>query len=95
MSAVAFALAQLIHTVIQLYIWVIIIVAILSFANPNPTNPTVRSIIITLFRITEPVFAWVREKMPFLIINGIDLSPIVIILGLDFLDNLIIGLLVR
>ena len=95
MSAVGFALAQLIHTVIQLYIWVIIIVAILSFANPNPTNPTVRSIIITLFRITEPVFAWVREKMPFLIINGIDLSPIVIILGLDFLDNLIIGLLVR
>jgi len=95
MSAVGFALAQLIHTVIQLYIWVIIIVAILSFANPNPTNPTVRSIIITLFRITEPVFAWVREKMPFLIINGIDLSPIAIILGLDFLDNLIIGLLVR
>ncbi len=95
MSAVGFALAQLIHTVIQLYIWVIIIVAILSFANPNPTNPTVRSIIITLFRITEPVFAWVREKMPFLVINGIDLSPIAIILGLDFLDNLIIGLLVR
>jgi len=95
MSAVGFALAQLIHTVIQLYIWVIIIVAILSFANPNPTNPTVRSIIITLFRITEPVFSWVREKMPFLVINGIDLSPIAIILGLDFLDNLIIGLLVR
>ena len=95
MSAVGFALAQLIHTVIQLYIWVIIIVAILSFANPNPTNPTVREIIITLFRITEPVFDWVREKMPFLIMNGIDLSPIAIILGLDFLDNLIIGLLVR
>ncbi len=87
MSALSFALAQLIHTVIGLYIWIVIIAAIMSFVQPNPSNPTVRSIIVTLYRISDPLFIWVRQKMPFLVINGVDLSPIAIILALEFIDN--------
>jgi YggT family protein len=44
-------------------------------------------VVQTLYRLTEPVYGWVRRKMPFLIISGIDLSPLVIILGLQFLDT--------
>jgi len=92
MSALVFALVQVIHTVINLYIWMIIIAALLSFVQPNPSNPTVRSLIVGLYRLTEPAFAWVRRKMPFVVVGGIDLSPIVILLALQFLDTFILRL---
>ncbi len=87
MSALIYALVQVLHTVIQLYIWMIIIAALLSFVQPAPSNPTVRSLILGLYRLTEPAFAWVRRKMPFVVVGGIDLSPIVILLALQFLDT--------
>jgi YggT family protein len=89
MNALIFALAQLIHTVINIYIWVIIISAFLSFVRPDPYNPIVQ----TIYRLTEPTFNWVRRKMPFLIISGIDLSPLVVILTLQFLDTFVMKLI--
>jgi YggT family protein len=89
MNALIFAIGQLIHTVINIYIWVIIIAAFLSFVGPDPYNPIVQ----TLYRLTEPVFAWVRRKLPFVILSGIDLSPIVIILGLQFIDTFVMKLI--
>lgn len=82
MSALLYALVQTIHMVITLYIWIVIIAALLSFVRPDPYNPIVQ----TLYRLTEPVFARVRKKLPFVVIGGIDLSPLVIIFGLQFLD---------
>jgi YggT family protein len=89
MNALIFAIGQLIHTVINIYIWIIIIVAFLSFVRPDPYNPIVQ----TLYRLTEPVFAWVRRKLPFVVLSGIDLSPIVIILGLQFIDTFVMKLI--
>ena len=85
MNALIFATVQLIHSVISLYIWVIIIAAVLSFVQPDPRNP----IVDVLNRLTQPAFAFVRRKMPFVIFSGIDLSPIVIIFGLQFIDTLL------
>jgi YggT family protein len=92
MSALIYALVQVLHTVINLYIWMIIIAALLSFVQPNPSNPTVRSLIVGLYRLTEPVFAWIRQKMPFVLVGGIDLSPIVVLLALQFLDTFLLRL---
>jgi len=89
MNALIFAIGQLMHTVINIYIWVIIIAAFLSFVRPDPYNPIVQ----TLSRLTEPVFAWVRRKLPFVVLSGIDLSPIVIILGLQFVDTFMLKLI--
>jgi len=89
MNALIFAIGQLMHTVINIYIWVIIIAAFLSFVRPDPYNPIVQ----TLYRLTEPVFAWVRRKLPFVVLSGIDLSPIVIILGLQFVDTFMLKLI--
>ena len=83
MSAFIYSIAQLIHTVITIYIWIVIISALLSFVRPDPSNPIVQ----TLYRLTDPVYQWLRQKMPFLIISSIDLSPLVIILGLQFIDT--------
>jgi YggT family protein len=89
MNALIFAIGQLMHTVISIYIWVIIIAAFLSFVRPDPYNPIVQ----TLNRLTEPAFAWVRRKLPFVVLSGIDLSPIVIILGLQFVDTFMLKLI--
>ncbi len=84
MNALVFAIAQLIHSIISLYIWVVIIASLLSFIQLDPRNPIVE----ILNRLTQPAFAFVRQKMPFVVFSGIDLSPIVIIFGLQFIDTL-------
>lgn len=84
MSALIFAIVQLLHSVINLYIWVVVIAAVLSFVQLDSRN----SIVEILNRLTLPVFQFVRQKMPFVVISGIDLSPIVIIFGLQFIDTL-------
>ena len=68
-----------------LYIWIIIIASFLSFVRPDPHNPIVQM----LYRLTEPVFAFIRKKMPFVLVAGMDLSPLVIIFGLQFIDIII------
>lgn len=76
---------NLIHTIMTLYIWIVIISAFLSFVRPDPNNPIVQ----TLSRLTEPVFEFIRRKMPFVVMGGVDLSPLVIIFGLQFIDIII------
>ncbi len=80
---------NLIHTLMTLYIWVIIIASFLSFVRPDPYNPIVQ----TLYRLTEPAFAFVRKKMPFVVFSGIDLSPLVIIIGLQIIDIIVRNIL--
>jgi len=88
MNALFIAIIQLIHSVINMYIWVVIIASVLSFIQLDPRNPIVE----VLNRLTQPVFSFVRQKLPFVVFSGIDLSPIVIILGLQFIDTLLLGL---
>jgi len=75
----------LVRSIGTLYIWIIIIAAFLSFVRPDPQNPIVQ----VLYRLTEPVFAFIRKKLPFVVMGGIDLSPLVIIFGLQFIDIII------
>jgi len=81
------ALLTLISQVIELYIWVIIAAAILSWLQAfdviNPRNRFVYSIVYALYRLTEPVYAQIRRVVP--TFGGLDLSPIIVILGLSFL----------
>ncbi len=83
MNALIYALVQTIHSVINIYIWIVIIAALLSFVRPDPYNPVVQM----LNKLTEPVMSFIRSKMPFVVFSGIDLSPLVVILGLQLVDN--------
>ena len=83
MNALIYSIVQLLHTVITVYIWIVIISALLSFVRPDPSNPIVQ----TLYRLTEPVYALIRRKMPFLVQGGLDLTPLVIIFALQFFDT--------
>ncbi len=81
------ALATVLDMVLSLYMWIIIIRALLSWVNPDPYNPIVRF----LYNITEPVLSRIRRVLPPL--GGIDLSPLVAILGIVFLKQFLIPVL--
>jgi len=63
---------------INIYIWVIIIAALLSFVNPDPYNPIVQ----LLHRVTQPAYSLTRRfiRTNF---NGIDLAPLFIVIVLQ------------
>lgn len=75
------AIAVVIDAVLSIYFWIVIISALLSWVNPDPYNPIVR----ILRNLTEPVFMRLRRWAPFLIIGGLDLTPLVVLLGIQFL----------
>lgn len=83
------ALAQLFHTIIQLYILVIIARAVISWLGNIPPNP----LVMIIFRLTDPLFRFIHRRMPFLIVGGIDITPMIIVFALYLLDNLVIGLM--
>ncbi len=82
------AIAQILGMVINIYIWVIIIAALISWVRPDPNNPIVQ----ILYKLTEPVYAFIRRYIP-TTIGGIDLSPIIVILGLQFLNLFLVKVL--
>ena len=88
MSLIINSLLSVAILIINIYIWIVIIAALISFVNPDPYNPVVQF----LRRATEPVFGFIRQKMPFVVINGIDLSPIVVIFALNILIAILSGL---
>ncbi len=84
------ALAKILSIVLTLYMWVIIIRAIISWVNPDPFNPIVR----ILYQITEPVLWRIRRLIP-LNFGGIDFSPIILILVIIFLQNFLVNSLME
>ncbi|HMD73466.1 MAG TPA: YggT family protein [Steroidobacteraceae bacterium] len=84
----------LILTLIDLYIYVLIAAAVMSwliaFNVVNSHNPTVGMIWDFLYRVTEPALRPIRNVLPGL--GGIDISPVILIIGLLFLKQLIVWL---
>jgi YggT family protein len=91
------AIANLISTVIGLYMWAVIISVVLTwlvqFNVINTSNRMVYQIGDFLYRITEPAIRPIRQLVPS--IGGLDLSPLIVILILGFLQQFIPGLLLR
>lgn len=83
-NAFIITLAQFLQEILYIYMWIVIIAAVITWIEPNPYNPIVRF----LYSVTEPVFDWVREHLPVLF-GGMDLSPIVVIFAIMFLQRLI------
>ena len=82
----------LVLTVIDLYMWVVIISVVLSwlvsFNVVNTSNRVVYMIGDFTHRFTEPALRRIRRYIPNL--GGMDISPVVLILGLIFLQRLIL-----
>ena len=74
------AIAGLLDIVLWIYLWVMVIRAVISWFSPDPYNTLVQM----LYRVTEPVLDPIRSRMPFRF--GLDLSPLIVILIIYFLQ---------
>jgi YggT family protein len=78
------AIAYVLDKTLDIYMYIIIGRAIISWVNPDPYNPIVRF----LYKATEPVLYRVRRILPDM--GGVDLSPLVVILAIYFLKAFIV-----
>lgn len=82
------AVATLLDMVLTLYMWIIIIRALISWVNPDPYNPIVQFLI----KATEPVLGPIRRLIPMGRI-GIDISPIIVLFLIIFIKQALISTL--
>lgn len=79
------AVAVILDILLTIYMWIIIIRALISWVNPDPYNPIVR----ILYSLTEPVLSPIRRVIGFRV--GIDFSPMIVILLILFLRYFLIA----
>lgn len=75
------ALAVILDKVLYLYNIIMFIAVLVTWVRPDPFNPIVQF----LRAATEPVFEWVRRRLPFTVVGMLDLSPMVALMALWFL----------
>ena len=84
------AIAVVLDYALSIFMWIIIARAVLSWVNPDPYNAIVRFIT----NATEPVLYQIRKRIPF-DLGGLDISPVIAILIVIFLQTFIVGSLHR
>jgi YggT family protein len=81
-----YALADFIGWLLSLYSWVIIAAALISWVSPDPRNPIVKF----LYLATEPVLAPVRRMLPPWRTGGLDLSPLIVLVAIQFVQRVVL-----
>ena len=84
------AVAKILGLVLNLFLWIVVARAVLSWVSPDPYNPIVRFI----HTVTEPILYRIRTIIP-VSFGGIDFSPIIAILGVYFLNIFVVNSLIR
>ncbi|MBI4633012.1 MAG: YggT family protein [Deltaproteobacteria bacterium] len=79
------ALAKILEIGLDIYLWIIIARALISWVNPAPYN----RVVVFLYRSTEPVLAPIRRWMPFRNL-GIDISPVIVLALIIFLQRFLL-----
>ncbi|MDH5202924.1 MAG: YggT family protein [Nitrospirota bacterium] len=88
-SNLLIAVANILDIALTIYMWVIIIAALISWVSPDPYNPVVRF----LRAVTEPVLRPIRRLIGFR--TGLDFSPMVVILAILFVKYFLITSLIE
>jgi YggT family protein len=84
------AAAKIFDMLLEIYKWVVIIAALISWVNPDPYNPIVRF----LYAVTEPVFRPIRRVIGHRL-GPIDISPIIVILAIIFVQSFLVRSLIK
>jgi YggT family protein len=92
LTIIALKLLHAVSALLTIYMWAVIINALLTWVSPDPYNPVIR----ILRSVTEPVYSRIRRWMPFVVMGGFDLSPVVVIIAVQIatalLDRLVFDL---
>ena len=88
LSTLFSAIANILSIIVNVYTWIIIAAALISWVKPDPSSPIVQ----LLYRLSDPVYSFIRRyiKTEF---NGIDFAPLIVLLSLQFLSQFLIRLL--
>ena len=87
-AGIASGLGSIVHSLITIYIWVLIIGALLSWVRPDPYNPIVQ----VIYRLTEPAYRALRRLMP-TVFNGLDLAPLILVILLQVVDVILVNVI--
>lgn len=79
--------ARVLDAVLNVYMWIIIARALVSWVSPDPYNPVVRF----LTQVTEPVLGRIRRILPHM--GGIDVSPIIVIFAIFIARQFVVATL--
>ena len=85
-NVLPYSLVNFIGWLLSLYSWVIIAAALITWVSPDPRNPVVQF----LFRVTEPVLRPVRQLLPPWKTGGLDLSPLIVLIAIQFVERVIL-----
>lgn len=80
------ALARVVHLVLMLYVWVVIVRAILTWVRV----PSFHQVSVVLYYLTEPVLRPLRRIVPPYKFGGLDISPVIVILIILFVDSFLV-----
>jgi YggT family protein len=83
------AVAQALNIALTIYLWIVVIRAFISWVSPDPYNPVVQF----LYKATDPVLGPIARALPPM--GGMDLSPIVLILIIYFLQWFVVKTLIQ
>lgn len=88
LSTLFTAIANILSIIVNVYTWIIIAAALISWVKPDPSSPVVQ----LLYRLTDPIYSFIRRyiKTEF---NGIDFAPLIVLLALQLIDQFLIRLL--
>ena len=84
------AVAVILDRVLQLYSFVVLVAVLISWVSPDPFNPIIRF----LRSATEPIFEWVRRRLPFAVIGMLDLSPMLVFFFIWFARMFLVNSLI-
>lgn len=87
-AGIVSGLGGIVHSLITVYIWILIIGALLSWVRPDPYNPIVQII----YRLTEPAYRALRRLMP-TVFNGLDLAPLILVILLQVIDVILVNVI--
>ena len=89
MSVILIAIARILDLAFNIYIFILIARALISWVNPDPYNPIVRF----LHSATDPILYRMRRLLPFLQVGAFDLSPIALLFLLSVVQQLVVSFL--
>jgi len=76
---------------LDLYSWVVIAAALITWVSPDPRNP----VVMFLRQLTEPVLAPIRRLLPPWKTGGLDFSPLIVIIAIQFVERVVFAGLLR
>jgi YggT family protein len=85
----SYNLVNFVGWLLNMYSWVIIIAALMTWVSPDPRNP----IVTFLRRVTEPVLEPVRRMLPPWKTGGLDLSPLIVLVAIQFVERVVLPVL--